>query len=172
MTEEWVVEIEVVGPGDPVNDERLDDLMDVLEPFSAVVTGTPEEPADGNARYGSSLTVLAETADAAVITGLEMFRSHAEKVGLPGLPVVRLATMTAAEQDADLARPNFPTLLGVAELAGLLGVSKQRASELARTETFPRPLFTLASGPVWVEPAVLRFVQSWDRRPGRPARAG
>lgn len=42
-----------------------------------------------------------------------------------------------------------PRLLGVKECAAILGVSRQRVSQLALTETFPKPVAHLASGPIW-----------------------
>jgi predicted DNA-binding transcriptional regulator AlpA len=57
-------------------------------------------------------------------------------------------------------------LAGVSEVAEMLGVSKQRVSELAKTRGFPKPLVTLASGPVWPVAAIRSFARSWIRRPG------
>ena len=76
--------------------------------------------------------------------------------------------MTAEETDAQLAEPTYPPVLGIAELADMLRTSKQRASQVARTQNFPRPYAELASGPVWLKPNVMHFVENWERRPGRP----
>ncbi len=57
----------------------------------------------------------------------------------------------------------------MAEVAELLKVSRQRASALARSESFPSPVVALRSGPVWTRASVNRFVESWRRRPGRTA---
>ncbi|MGH2769000.1 MAG: hypothetical protein ACRDJF_00515 [Actinomycetota bacterium] len=70
------------------------------------------------------------------------------------------------ELTREVDRPNFTPLVGVTELARILGVSRQRASELARSRTFPKPLANLASGPVWAEDAVRSFSKTWNRRPG------
>jgi hypothetical protein len=40
-------------------------------------------------------------------------------------------------------------LMGVGEAAALLGVSKQRVHQLARSAEFPQPLVRLAATPVW-----------------------
>lgn len=56
-----------------------------------------------------------------------------------------------------------PRLAGVAELAALLGVSKQRVTQLAKTKRFPEPLADLAAGPVWD----LADVEAWARETGR-----
>ena len=56
-----------------------------------------------------------------------------------------------------------PPLAGVAEVAKMLGVSRQRVSQLAKTSGFPGPLADLAAGPVWDA----RDVEEWAKRTGR-----
>lgn len=51
-------------------------------------------------------------------------------------------------------------LAGVAEIAAMLGVSKQRASQLAASDGFPKPLDRIAVGPVWRRAAI----ESWKER--------
>lgn len=76
-------------------------------------------------------------------------------------------TARRADQPDDL--PGLPNLLGVAEVAKRLDVSKQRATELARTHRlFPPPIAELASGPVWTAWQIGAFQRSWTRKPGRP----
>jgi hypothetical protein len=70
----------------------------------------------------------------------------------------------AATKDPD-------ALLGVAEVAELLGVSFQRVSELRPKSGFPGPVARLAAGPVWSRRSLERFLRDWDRKPGRPRRA-
>lgn len=71
-----------------------------------------------------------------------------------------------------LDEEQLPELVGVSELARMLDVSRQRASELARTDRFPDPIAELDAGPVWIRLAVEAFVENWDRRPGRPTAVG
>ena len=53
---------------------------------------------------------------------------------------------------------NRPTLVGVAEIADLFGVSRQAASNWRDRHTdFPRPAASLKSGPVWELPAILEW---------------
>ena len=61
-------------------------------------------------------------------------------------------------------------LLGVAELAEVLGVSRQRAIKIATTYAdFPEPEVELASGRVWKRSEVERWIKRHpNRRPGRP----
>jgi hypothetical protein len=47
------------------------------------------------------------------------------------------------------ARRYTPRLAGVHEAAELLGLTKQRLSQLARDPTFPAALALLHSGPAW-----------------------
>ena len=62
-------------------------------------------------------------------------------------------------------------LVGLSEIATMLGVSRQRAGQLVRDyEDFPAPVAELASGRIWETAAV----EAWSnthpvRPPGRPA---
>lgn len=62
--------------------------------------------------------------------------------------------------------PKFPKLAGLAEIASLAGVSRQRASQLANHPDFPEPVQRLAMGPVWREADVTKFLTS-PRKAGR-----
>jgi hypothetical protein len=85
--------------------------------------------------------------------------------------ISRAEIVTWDEFERELSEPTYAGVLGVAELADLLNVTRQRASQIARRSDFPRPYAELASGPVWLEPMVKRFVGGWERRPGRPRTA-
>lgn len=54
-------------------------------------------------------------------------------------------------------------LVGVAEVATMLGVTRTRVSQLAKTDGFPTPVANLAAGPVWRT----ADVQEWARAKGR-----
>jgi predicted DNA-binding transcriptional regulator AlpA len=54
-------------------------------------------------------------------------------------------------------------LMGVAEIADLLGVTRQRVTQLAKVNGFPQPTLRLAAGPVWESADVER----WAREAGR-----
>lgn len=51
-------------------------------------------------------------------------------------------------------------LVGVTEIAQMLGVSRQRADQLSRTEAFPAPQAELAAGRVWSREAVETWISS------------
>jgi predicted DNA-binding transcriptional regulator AlpA len=54
-------------------------------------------------------------------------------------------------------------LLGVTEIGMLLGVSKQRADQLTRTQGFPKPVSELASGRIWRKSDVTKWIASSSR---------
>lgn len=54
-------------------------------------------------------------------------------------------------------------LMGVAEIAELLGVTRQRVHQLRQIEGFPAPARALAIGPVWESADIER----WAREAGR-----
>lgn len=64
----------------------------------------------------------------------------------------------------------FPKLAGLAEVASLAGVSRQRASQLTKHPGFPKPVDVLAMGPVWREADVQKFLDT-PRKPGRRPKA-
>jgi len=58
-------------------------------------------------------------------------------------------------------------LAGVTEVGDILGVSRQRAAQLAETQGFPAPVAELASGRIWRSQDV-RLWSETRRRGGRP----
>lgn len=60
--------------------------------------------------------------------------------------------------------------VGIAEIANLLGVTRARASAIARTHAdFPEPTDRLAAGPIWHADDVTAWIQDHPQRPaGRP----
>lgn len=54
-------------------------------------------------------------------------------------------------------------LMGTTEIAELLGVSRQRADQLSRTDGFPEPVAEIAAGRIWLR----EEVEVWARRTGR-----
>lgn len=162
----WSVTVEFAYSGPIPTDDQLDAFAARLSEFGAAVTGAPEAPADRRARYGAALSVDAEDAVEAVREAADAARRAAAAVGLPGASIVAAEAVEEEALAASLAKPAFPSLLGVRELAQLLAVSPQRASALARSAQFPEPVAQLASGPVWTETSVRLFVEEWQRRPG------
>jgi predicted DNA-binding transcriptional regulator AlpA len=63
-------------------------------------------------------------------------------------------------------------LVGLAEVAEVLGVSKRTAARYTMRADFPEPLARLRAGPVWQEEDVLAWARSEPpARPGKPLKA-
>lgn len=58
-------------------------------------------------------------------------------------------------------------LVGIAEVAEMLDVTRQRASKLVRTPAFPAMVASPAAGPLWLRAAVVRFASQWRRQAGK-----
>jgi predicted DNA-binding transcriptional regulator AlpA len=63
-------------------------------------------------------------------------------------------------------------LVGLAEVAEVLRVSRRTAARYARRSDFPEPLARLRAGPVWRKEDVLAWALSEPAaRPGKPLKA-
>jgi hypothetical protein len=147
-----------------VNDTYTGDVEDLSERVLARLGSH-----DGSVAFGDRRIVARFTVDARlVLQATETARKAWNKALDDELAwsIVSLAVRRADQPD-DL--PALPQLLGIAEVAKRLDVSKQRAAELARSHRlFPPPLAELASGPVWTAWQIGSFQRSWTRKPGRP----
>ena len=61
-------------------------------------------------------------------------------------------------------------LVGITEIAEMLGVSRQRANQVSRAYAdFPQPEAELSAGRVWKRKAIERWMRAHPvRKPGRP----
>ena len=64
-------------------------------------------------------------------------------------------------------------LVGLTEIGRILGVSRQRAAQLAiEHEDFPQPAAVVSFRRIWSEVAVREWAERHpDRRPGRPSQS-
>lgn len=160
---EWSVRFAINRPDMASTEDHVDEIVANLRTHAASASYTPHE-------LSARFNVTASTPLQAVREGLHLFNAA---LGQAGIQATEEGIVEAeAEAIPDLARridePNVPDLVGVAEVARILKVSKQRASDLARSQEFPRPIEVPASGPVWKKSAILRHVGLWPRKPGRP----
>lgn len=144
-------------------DEIADELVDLLKPHGGTASYDSQTLA---ARFD----VRATDPEAALTKAHRILGAALRKAGFTAESnVIAVEVESVEEMDRRLQESNVPSLVGIAEVAGTLGVSKQRASELSRQSSFPRPLATLAAGPVWDRHAIARFLDRWPRRrTGRP----
>lgn len=143
------------------DDHRVDDLLDVLADFAPVAVS-------GGPRWSVAITLEAAAPHDALGMAGQLVEEAAMKVGLPRWPIVRAEAVRDDEQERELREPNFPAVIGTAEVTELLGVSRQRLYELRTAGRFPEPMTELAAGPVWLRSTVDSFLENWNRKPGRP----
>jgi predicted DNA-binding transcriptional regulator AlpA len=151
--------------GPVVTGERLEAFAERLSAHDGVVGG-------GADHYDAQLSLEGDDLAEVVRAALGVVDEARAAVGLPGWPFAELEAKTEALLDAELSKPPFPEVVGATEAARMLGVSRQRLYQLAERDDFPPPMVQLAAGPVWLADSIRAFEGSWDRRPGRRARAG
>lgn len=61
------------------------------------------------------------------------------------------------------SHPRPPATVGAAEIAEMLGVSRQRVSQLTADSDFPAPWLSLRMGKIWLA----SDVRDWAARTGR-----
>jgi hypothetical protein len=123
----------------------------------------------GRRTLGVSFNVKARDAAGAIDAALPLLHKALTLAGVPEpQEIFRLELETVEEQERRLSQPTLPPFAGITEVAEILGVTRQRAHQLSQTTEFPKPIVTLAAGPVWNRHAIDRFKDTWTRRPGRP----
>lgn len=147
--------------------------------YTATITWTPaaadvdlfafdgDAHATALARRGDRLEAILTVDGATPGAALDAAIDHCTST-IPG-DVVAGEIITTAEHDRRLEGPARPELVGISEIAELLGVTRQRASALQTNTGFPAPAAVLRSGPVWYAADISRFAETWTRRPGRPS---
>ena len=159
--QQWSVRFETTGH---FTEDHAETVLEALEKCEPAVSYSPRS-------LSARFWVEAETPQRAVDAGFRLFRSALSGIGIkPAENVVEIECQRLEDLDRSIEESNAPDVVGVAEVAKALRVSKQRTSELARSADFPRPVAHLASGPVWKWSAIARYVKDWTRRPGRPTR--
>lgn len=154
---EWRVSLVLTGPEDgPSSGPDTDHVVE------AVASGGARDVIimSGPGHLGLFFTVEADGAWDAGRAAERLWASLAPMWGASwSLQGVRAATPDQIRAENELAR--FPRIMGVAEAAALLGVSKQRVVELRRDGRLPREIAQLASGPVWIAEGLEQFKSEW-----------
>jgi hypothetical protein len=165
--ESYSVRVETRAPKDVLDtatDDAVDELMDLLEPYDAVVAAGPVS-------WAATVTVVAENSRNAIERGSQLIEKMAAKAGLPSWPTVRVEAIRQDVLAELLAHPLLPELVSAPEAADILGVSTQRVHQIAAENMdFPQPAYELRAGKLWLRAAVQAFAER-KRLPGRPRRA-
>jgi hypothetical protein len=141
-------------------DALSDALLDVDGVVGAVEPGTIE----------AGMTIRAPSIAAAVTEGNLMWEKGLAAARILAATTISVRAVDADYLDQDGTAPAMPNLVGIGEIAAMVGLTRQRVSGLARSGAFPRPLADLKSGPVFSKAAVERFLETWGRKPGRPTK--
>lgn len=166
MMKEWSVRFSVNRPDTTFTETDVDTILDALKTHAASGSYSPHE-------LSVRFTLASPLPARAVVEGLKLFHSALREAGIAvgEERIVDVELELAPDLDKQLLESNLPELVGVAEVAQILNVSKQRVSDLARSPDFPRPIEILAAGPIWKKSAILRHVGLWPRKPGRPRKS-
>ena len=145
-----------------VDEDAADALMELLEQYDGVVS-------TGTGAWGATISVQASNAWEASGSGSALIERLAEKAGMPYWPAVRVDVVRQDILEAENMRPTLPELVSGPEAAEILGVSPQRIRQLADGHaSFPKPMYELRAGKLWLKDAIEAFDRRWDRKPGRP----
>jgi len=157
--EEWSVDVQaVVDPELADDDEAIDSILAKLAPYGAALAFD-----QGGPHMSIQMTVEAEDFMAATQKAVGLIVDLPYRIFPSGVRVLPVADL-----QRELDEPPIPDLVGVAEVAEELQISKARVNELQDSPAFPEPVARLKSGPVWTRPSLTRFIDSWERRSGRP----
>lgn len=155
---DWAIRLDTTPN---MTDDQVDALVDELAKYS------PAIGPDGAQLCGYGRSAITALSDAARDTRQAMHRLGVIDARVTGGEVKPYAVFLR-----DLEHPVLPTLMGLAEIAQAIGVTRQRAGQLAQREDFPEPAARLHTGPVWTDHAIERFLAGWERRrTGRPPKS-
>lgn len=101
------------------------------------------------ADHGEAATV------AASLRGVPRCSSH-----VPRLRVLRTLVNRLGQNDS----VKFPPAVGAAEIQDMLGVSRQRVQQLCNAPGFPRPIYELRMGKIWLR----SDIEAWMERRKKP----
>lgn len=101
----------------------------------------------------------------------DQLREAFRDAGLSQASVHAIRVLTTEAFTAEVSNPPGADLMGFTEIGALLGVSRQRAAQLATERPdFPPPIARLAMGPVYTRQSIDAFAARWNPHPGRPSK--
>lgn len=158
MLAEYTVSVTALGE---LTEADIDRIIDALEKRNApVVSGGP-----GHSHYSVTLSLRAASAEAA----FERARALLDQANpLRTSDILDWRIHREGREAPTNELPTYPVFVGVAEVAEILGVSKQRAWTLAKRADFPKPVKVLKATPVWLKRSITAWWAAWERKRGRP----
>lgn len=158
----WTVRVDWLDHTAGPNEAELEQLLDKLAGLHpAINLEHPDQPG-APVRMCATLTLDAATLRQASATALAAVEGAIARKAL-GIEV-----LPTHEFDRMLERPQIPELVGNADIADMLGVSRQRAAQLADLAGFPPAVTHIKAGPLRVRRQVEHWAATWERKTGRP----
>lgn len=153
---EYTVELTVITEN-PLTEDALADVAEIGGAAGGNV---------GEKRLTTTLTLPAESLGAAMLAAARKITAVA-----PG-QVVMASAAEVDEFDRQMEFINQRSeLVGMSEVAELLGLSRQRVNEMVRDRNdVPMPVVRLKAGPVWRKSDWSTFQSGWQRKPGKRAK--
>lgn len=74
-------------------------------------------------------------------------------------------TLASRQGEVSAYGRNIVEIMGVAEIAALLGISRQRVHQLSASEGFPAPYAQLQAGTFWRRSDILAWMRTTGRTP-------
>ena len=109
-----------------------------------------------------SVRQMADDVGTATVAGLSQIESFIASIKF-GLRIVSISAYRAGAPELS------PDLVGLAEIAEMMKVSKPRVHQIAMQASFPRPLVKLRMGPVFTRKEVWTYVASFRASSAVPA---
>ncbi|MFD7161368.1 hypothetical protein ACFV9C_42750 [Kribbella sp. NPDC059898] len=161
---DWTAVVDWTYPITP-NTAQLDEWLGQLEGLSAAIHDEPaEDLGRDKVRCSATISFEAATLRQAAAEAIRLIES-ATGAKASGVNVV-----TTREFRRRLTEPQFPRMVSYTQIGQKLGVSRQRAREIATTvKGFPAAAIEGPNGPLYVEELVDAFGARWDRKVGRPS---
>jgi hypothetical protein len=164
MTQQWRV-LATYPLAELPGDDQIDALAGALPGFGVLQHDTRTQ------RLQVQATVDAPTIRLAAEAGIRAVRqAWTAAFGKPQDPTA-VRVLTLEEHERELARPFGLDLVGYRDIAEMLGVSAQRAAQLAERPEFPPAIGRPAAGPVFTRDSIEAWERTWERKGGRPRKA-
>lgn len=160
-TTDWALSVEF-DTETPLTTDELDALSDFADQEDATVAR--------RAAGGYQLLTTRHTTDPfrAAEDLTQLGTKWAGELGIQ-VRLVGASALTGEEAAKRARTPTVPALASAADVAHILGVSRQRVHQLSKQHPrFPPPIAHVAVGPLWTVDAIHWFGSVWERRSGRP----
>jgi len=169
IRDRWLVQVRHELAEDDAAIQTSDKRIDALSAMLASAHGGDASPTLRG--WISRVEVVAQgdvfNLERAGAQGRKWIEGAIAAVGLPQCPVIELSVVNAKDfHSAMEVACGSLDVLGTAELAEVLKVSRQRVLQLRNSGALPDPDFDLAATPVWLRTTVEGFVWGWRRQPG------